>query len=316
MKRLIVAVLIMILCLSFACASAERKTVVKDQFYLGAMRVVRCKEYVTLREAPDKKSAALAKVPLDAIVLYCSNDYYHYARAQYRKQAKLFIRCEYEGQEGYILKKYLQKAPEFEPGETKAYNNIMSKEEITGNGETVLQWQEFNVSVLAAYEVTEEDGSPWEYLRVGCFIDDEPIWGYTEAVKQEGQFRSLKAFMGGTEDEPQVYVYDAQYGLIMIDLMDGVETWTLRKNECSLGDAAICTIGENTGIMYIAGTDGPDPTAISSEGTVLWRADIDDPEVYGPTEIRLNSNEIEVIYESGKKVTLEYNGDLISITDI
>lgn len=316
MKRLIVAVLIMILCLSFACASAERKTVVKDQFYLGAMRVVRCKEYVTLREAPDKKSAALAKVPLDAIVLYCSNDYYHYARAQYRKQAKLFIRCEYEGQEGYILKKYLQKAPEFEPGETKAYNNIMSKEEIAGNGETVLQWQEFNVSVLAAYEVTEEDGSPWEYLRVGCFIDDEPIWGYTEAVKQEGQFRSLKAFMGGTEDEPQVYVYDAQYGLIMIDLMDGVETWTLRKNECSLGDAAICTIGENTGIMYIAGTDGPDPTAISSEGTVLWRADIDDPEVYGPTEIRLNSNEIEVIYESGKKVTLEYNGDLISITDI
>ena len=316
MKRLIVAILIMILCLSFACASAERKTVVKDQFYLGAMRVVRCKEYVTLREAPDKKSAALAKVPLDAIVLYCSNDYYHYARAQYRKQAKLFIRCEYEGQEGYILKKYLQKAPEFEPGETKAYNNIMSKEEIAGNGETVLQWQEFNVSVLAAYEVIEEDGSPWEYLRVGCFIDDEPIWGYTEAVRQEGQFRSLKAFMGGTEDEPQVYVYDAQYGLIMIDLMDGVETWTLRKNECSLGDAAICTIGENTGIMYIAGTDGPDPTAISSEGTVLWRAEIDDPEVYGPTDIRLNSNEIEVIYESGKKVTLEYNGDLISISDI
>ena len=316
MKRLIVAVLIVILCLSFACASAERKTVVKDKFYLGAMRVVRCKEYVTLRETPDKKSAALAKVPLDAIVLYCSNDIYHYARATYRKQAELFIRCEYEGQEGYILKKYLQKAPEFEPGETKAFNNIMSRDEIIGSGETVLQWQEFNVSVLAAYEVIEEDGSPWEYLRVGCFIDEEPIWGYTEAVKQEGQYRSLKAFMGGTEDEPQVYVYDAQYGLIMIDLMDGVESWTLRKNECSLGDASVCVIGENTGIMYIAGTDGPDPIAISSEGTVLWRADIDDPEVYGPAEIRLNSNAIEVIYESGKMVTLEYNGDLISITDI
>ena len=33
--------------------------------------------------------------------------------------------------------------------------------------------------------------------------------------------------MGGTEDEPQVYVYDAQYALIMLDLMDGDEGWML-----------------------------------------------------------------------------------------
>lgn len=319
MKKLLVILIALILCMSCSISSAERKTVVKDEFYLGAMRVVRCNDYVSLREYPDKTSKVLAKVPLDAIVLYCSNNVAQYAHGKYKKQYRLFIRCEYEGQEGYILRKHLVPAPEFEPVETKQNNDLMTREEIAGsaadNREIVLDWREFNVSVLAAYNVVTEEEENWEYIRVGCFIDDEPIWGYTEAVKQTGQVPNLKAFMGGTEDEPQVYVYDAEYGLTMLDLMDGIEVWVLYKNNCPLGDAAVCTIGEDTGILYIAGTDGPDPVAISSEGNILWRSEIDDPEVFGPKEIRLNPNDIEVSYESGKIVTLEYNGEVISISD-
>ena len=119
------------------------------------------------------------------------------------------------------------------------------------------------------------------YPEVRSFLVD----AYTEAVKQNGKHVTLKAFMGGTEDEPQVYVYDAEYGLTMLDLMDGVEVWTLTKNNCPLGDAAVCTIGENTGILYIAGTDGPDPVAISSEGNILWRSEIDDPEEIGRAHV-------------------------------
>lgn len=315
MKKIISVIMALILCFSYSFACSERKTVEKDQYYLGAMRVVKCNEYVSLRETPDKTSTVLAKVPLGAIVLYCSNNIRKYAQGAYKKQIDKFIRCEYDGMEGYILKQYLEPAPEFEPAETKQNNDLMTREEIIGNGEIVLDWKEFNVSVLGAFEMIPDGDAFWETIRVGCFIDDEPIWGYTESVKQTGQFVSLRAFIGGTEDEPQVYVYDAAYGLMMLDLMDGYESWTILSTNCSLGDAAVYTVGSLTGILYIAGSDGPDPIAISAEGNILWKTDIDDPEVYGPKEIKLNPNDIQVIYESGKTVMLEYNGELISITD-
>ena len=315
MRKIIFILIILIICITCSLSLAERKEIVKDQFYLGAMRVVGVNDYVSLRETPDKTSTVLAKVPLDAIVLYCNNNVLKYAPGSYKKQARLFIRCEYEGQEGYILKKYLAPAPEFEPAETKQNNDLMTEDEITGNGETVLYWREFNVSVLAAFEEINEKDEIWEYLRIGCFIDEEPIWGYTEAVRKQEKDVHLKAFMGGTEDEPQVYVYDEEYGLSMLDLMDGTEVWTIQKGSCSFGDAAVYTVGANTGILYIAGSDGPDPIAISSEGNILWRSEIDDPEVYGPTGIILHPNEIEVTYQSGKSVLLEYNGELISVSD-
>lgn len=316
-KKVISLLIVLILCLScLTMAAAARKSVVKDQYYIGAMRVVNCRDYVSLRDAPDKKATVLAKVPLNAIVLYCNNNVRKYAPGKYKKQADLFIRCEYDGMEGYIMKKYLQPAPEFEPAETKQYNEEMTMEEIAAKGEIILDWNEFNVSVLASREQVTEDGATWEYVRVGCFINDMPNWGYTEAVKLNGKPVTLKAFMGGTEDEPAVYIYDEEYGLTMLDLMDGTELWTILKEDCSLGDAAVTAIGEENGTLYVAGTDGPHPVAVSSEGTILWRSDVDDPEVYEPTKITLNTNEIEVIYDSGKIVLLEYNGELISVSDI
>ena len=213
MKRMSVILIAVILCISCSVSGAERKTVEKDQFYLGAMRVVNCKEYVSLRERPDKTIRVLAKVPAGAIVLYCSNNFSEYAAGSYKKQVKLFIRCEYEGTEGYILKKHLASAPDMEPVETRQNSRLMTREEVKGNGEIILDWKEYNVSVQAAYEVINENGENWEYVRVGCFIDDEPNWGYTEAVRQAGETRGMKVFMGGTEDEPMVYVYDEEYGL-------------------------------------------------------------------------------------------------------
>ena len=316
MRKIISILIALILCLSCSFAAGERKSVVKDAYYIGAMRVVNCREFVSLRETPDKTGTVLAKVPLDAIVLYCSRNVSKYAPGEYKKQAQLFIRCEYEGQEGYILRKHLQPAPEFEPAETKQFNDLMTQEEIRSHGELVLDWNEFNVSVLASYEEADEGGSTWAYVRVGCFIDDIPNWGYTEAVKLEGKPVTLKAFMGGTEDEPMVFVYDEDYGLTMLELLDGTEVWSIRKGECTFGDAAVYTVGEDTGILYIAGSDGPDPIAVSSEGMILWRSEIDDPEVYGPEEIVLHANSIEVTYSSGKAVTLGYNGEMISISDI
>ena len=318
MKKLISLLFVLILLFCGSTAGADRQVVEKDQFYIGAMRVVRCNSYVSLREAPNKTSKQLAKIEPDEIVYYCSRNEKEFAYSPYRKQVHMFTRCVYEGQEGYILSRYLEPAPEYEPVETRSESKKMTREEIIGSGNIVFEWTEFNVSVLAAYEViTEKEGElPWETLRIGCFIDHEPEWGYIEQVQQSGQFKNLTAFIGGTEDEPQVYVYDAEYGLIMLDLIDGSEQWVLSKDACSLGDCAVVTAGANTGILYVAGSDGPDPVAISAEGNVLWRSVIDDPEIYGPTEIILNPNDIEIHYECGKSVKLEYNGELISISDL
>ena len=316
MKRIIAFTIAIILCISCTAAFAARRKVVKDQYYIGAMQVVNCREYVSLRATPDKTGTVLAKVPLDSIVLYCNNNVRQYAPGNYKKQAEMFIRCEYDGQEGYILKKHLKPAPEFEPAETLQNNDEMTKEEITGKGETILDWNEFNVSVLASYQRVSEENETWEYIRVGCFINDIPNWGYTEAVKLNNKPVTLKAFMGGTEDDPMVCVYDEAYGLTMLDLMDGTEVWTIMKDECSIGDAAVITIDDESGIMYVAGTDGPDPVAIDADGRIMWRSDVGDPEVFEPQEIILNPTDIKVIYGSGKIVMLEYNGELISVSDM
>ena len=62
------------------------------------MRVVNCKEFVSLRETRSTSAPRLMKVPLGAKVL---------AFPEYG-DAKGFIYCVYQGEEGYILKDYLQ----------------------------------------------------------------------------------------------------------------------------------------------------------------------------------------------------------------
>ncbi len=62
------------------------------------MRVVKCKEFVSLREERSTSSARLAKVPLGALVL---------AFPEYGEKNG-FIYCIYQDEEGYILAEYLQ----------------------------------------------------------------------------------------------------------------------------------------------------------------------------------------------------------------
>ncbi len=62
------------------------------------MRVVNCKDYVSLRQKPSTTSVRLAKVPLGALVLA-------YPEAGERNG---FISCTYHGEDGYILAEYLE----------------------------------------------------------------------------------------------------------------------------------------------------------------------------------------------------------------
>jgi len=298
MKKKTWLVLLLMVALTLVCASALAFD--KEGTEYGNMRVVNCKQWVSLREKPAQNSDRLAVVPLGAEVTDCV------------KSTKGFIYCQYEGTYGYILMKYLEIIPEVPPVMFSGEEQRLTINDISKNGEVTLNWVEYNVKVLASHETVEEDGATVEKLRLGCFIDDSPVWGYVVSSPMEGQLEGLKAFMGGKADDPQVIVNDPATGLTMLDLLTGQEIWTLSVEQKSLGDAVAYAVGED-GIMYITGTDGPEPVAVSADGIVLWEAYINDSMIYGPFEIDLLEDSIEVKYESGYIAVLEYNGNLVRV---
>ena len=306
MKRVMLFFLIAVMVsLPFLDAFADRIPEEKGPRYIGAMQVIRCKDYVTLRAEPYKKAKALAKVPLGAIVYNCRTI----------REKKSFVYAEYDGIAGYILVSYLEKAPQYEPAVTSAISGKLTQEEIRGSGEIVLDWQDYNISVLASHAFRTEGKTKTEELRIGCFIDGEPLWGHTETLEVFNDLTMLRVFIGGTEDDPMIMLFDGGYGLSMLDLLSGKERWVLTSGDCSLGDGAAAAVGEN-GNIFIAGTDGADLTAVSPEGSVLWTVPEDSPDLYDPAEIILNPDTIQVRYRSGMEkasilATYDYAGALI-----
>ena len=310
MKKITAVLLAVFLLLISVLAGADRIPEPKGKGYIGAMRVVRCKEYVTLREEPDKTAHSLAHVPLGEIVYSCRNE-----------KSRRFITCEYQGETGYILRQYLDPAPEFEPPVSSAITVKMTMEEVLGEkGEPILEWDDYNISVVAVRDSEIIDKVPTEVMRIGCFLDGNPLWGHVETLEKQGDKNLLKTFIGGTEDDPQVMVFDGGYGLTMLDLLSGKDKWTVNVGNCPMGDAAAVAVDEDTGTIYLAGSDTP-PVAITQDGRVLWEAEIDNPNVYDPFDIQIKDSTIEIKYTSGKQsgyklVILDNTGDLIDIEDV
>lgn len=76
MKRwisMLIAIMLMLTMTAFA----------DDNEYLGEMRVVNCKEWVSLREYSDSSSTRLIKVPLGATVENCWRENYEFIYAEY-----------------------------------------------------------------------------------------------------------------------------------------------------------------------------------------------------------------------------------------
>lgn len=91
MKRILCIVLLSALLLCFAPSTAEEVSEV--------MQVVKCNDYVSLREKPDTKSERLAKVHLGEYVIYCT------------EAENGFVHCTWDGKSGYILAQYLKTTP-------------------------------------------------------------------------------------------------------------------------------------------------------------------------------------------------------------
>lgn len=95
MKRLAVMICLL-LCLMIAAESALAATSSAAE-YLGDMQVVNCKQWVSLRRTPSTEAKRLATVPLGSIVTNCHS------------ASNGFVQCDYMGQTGFILEKYLRR---------------------------------------------------------------------------------------------------------------------------------------------------------------------------------------------------------------
>ncbi|MDO5324292.1 MAG: PQQ-binding-like beta-propeller repeat protein [Clostridia bacterium] len=84
MKRMLLVLLVIALCIPFGALAEE------------TLQIVNCQDWVSLRSAPDSDSERLAQVPLGA---YVTGEYDPYSEFSY---------CSYEGVSGYILNEYLE----------------------------------------------------------------------------------------------------------------------------------------------------------------------------------------------------------------
>ncbi len=288
---------------------ADRPMEEKPYNYLGAHRVVWCKEYISLREKPFKTSKRLKEIPLGAIV---------YNVKEIRSAT--FYQVEYDGVTGYALKGYLKPAPECEPPANSSITKRMTMEEITGEGETVLEWKDYNMSVVASSDHYRDKRKNWQILRIGCFIDGNPIWGHEETVDiTYSKTDLLRVFIGGVQDDWQIMVYNGGYGLSMLDLLSGRERWSVTVKDTPMGDGAATAVDEN-GTTYIAGSKGIGPVAISADGRVLWQASVENPDLTGACEISVQDETIEVKYNRGtekgfKLAVFDEAGALVSVSD-
>ena len=254
MKKVLVCLLVLAL---LGCAALA-------EGYLGDMVVVNCEEWVSLREYPGTEATRLAKVPLGARVLDCET------------ASNGFAYCHYEGQDGYILLKYLEAAEEgAEPFE----------------GDVVLDTTVNGLHVVAVRTFSNEQ----EHITVTCADGDNTLWTRTMDTSA-GQVDCLDVFMGGTAEDPRVMLYQVMEGLASCDVTTGEPVWTLPASEANLG-AGICHAVAKDGTMVIGGYFGPDPVAIDVDGHVLWRSDVEDENIFWLYEIELRDDCVAAHYE-------------------
>lgn len=279
-----ISLLLALCCLFLLSPSLAEEPGDFDMDSLESMRVVHCKEWVSLRKTSDPNSRRLAKVPLDAVVSSCIRD----------KNGMIF--CKYEDQYGFIMEKYLE--PFWKKYAAESYCGYasfpVSLSLLVDEGDTELDWEKYGVRVLANHYEDSESG---EFLLLGVFAGEavSASWSYMLAMPSPGELQGLTAFIGGTPTDPRVMVYHADRGLYMLDLVTGEIQWTLPPEVCPLGGNNTVAVSPE-GIIYMAGYQGPHPVAISPDGQVLWESAPDDDRLLRPHAMTLTETSLDVTY--------------------
>ena len=107
-------------------------------------------------------------------------------------------------------------------------------------------------------------------------------------------------------------VYNAEQGLVSLNLYTGGRNWELSNELIDLG-GSISHAVDSSGVMYIGGYYGPDPVAIAPNGYILWQASAGKREIYWLSGIEITRNGIAASYDhmnrSGDAGRVHFNWD-------
>lgn len=255
------------------------------------MKVVNCKEWVSLRAEPNSEAQRFAEVKLGETV-----------RGFYASYGD-FTQCEYEGAVGYILNDYLEVM-----GGVKEITRDASAEPTYS--------QPMEDGSLAVWKDYSDFGETMYLARLDASGNE--IWHYATESLSSTELSMVDAFVNTPAG--LVMVYNNDYGLIALDAATGMEKWTLPCSEVSLGGSITGAVGSD-GSMYIGGYYGPDPVGISADGKVLFESESLYEGEYGPAtfywlhEISVQENGITARYENGDmpvKASFDFSGKMIS----
>lgn len=173
---------------------------------------------------------------------------------------------------------------------------IMTYEEITSSGYEILYYTSGEYTVCASREYTEG-----EILRVGCFRNGEPVWGYISSIPYSTELQITDAFVAGTAQDPMIIIFNAEDCMMMIEMVFGDIVWEKSVEELPVGGSLVYEVSED-GTIYCGGYYDAGPTAISISGEVLWSAQPDNPDVYWLDKIHIEETYILAEYVTGNEI--------------
>lgn len=253
----------------------------------GSMEVVDCKDWVSLRELPSTASDRLSTVPLGAIVENCE------------QVSEEYISCTYNGQHGYIQKKYLREiTSSASSGQSFQINSkTPAITDLVLQGNTALITMAGN-NIILAQRVYSSEG---ENLIVACYNHAlSPVWSLTVTSPDVAELSCTDAFIAGTAMAPVLVTFKAGQGFTAFGIDD---TWTGVLWECTDPAArnvsgSICHAVADNGTIYVCGYYDAAPIAISASGSLLWKAQNEDSNVFWPYRIQLSDDSVNVLYDS------------------
>lgn len=274
MKKLSAALLALLLIFGAALA-AEVSPV---------MRVANCEKWVSLRESPSVKAKRITHVLLGDTVTGCA-------------EAKDgFIACEWQGQKGYILAKYLEPAPDAPEAAFDFSGLPASRRAFDAQGENVLTVQGEGCTV----EVRRAVSGGVEKLMAVCFGGDgKPVWNaVAESPETPGDGPATAAFLHEGAAGTEVVLYAAGAGLQAYAAGDwGDVVWRADKPPVSELGGGLIAVQGGEGVMYLISSSSAAPVCLGRRGELLWQAETGDPGAVRPIRLTADERCVEAVYD-------------------
>lgn len=258
----------------------------------GPMEVVRCDEWVSLREKASASSARLAKVPLGAQVTGCL------------QVSDTFVYCCYLGVWGYVQKAYLQANDEpVQPEKTEsAFDLLPQRPEYEAFNAVGTLAEEFWSDPMHTYRVIIRKDIRNSAETVCAAVYDSDIQYLCRMNMTDydvSELSSISVFAGGTEEQ-RVLLWFSGTNLTAYRIGPQMYDDILWSVDLPKVGGGVSHAVDQDGTIYLIGYYQNQLTCISPEGEVRWQVSNEQNDVYWPSGIKIEGDRVSVVYdESG-----------------